>query len=581
MSEPELFTAPADLTLLSDEAIRELETRGVAEFERLSSADDVTPDILAYSMRVTEDLDRVRAELAGRDARAASLAVQAKAKAQTAMAELRTRVMGTTVATDESSAPAMDAESIAKATAQGVTAAMVAMMGNRGGLNAEEITRRATASLGETARVAPRVQVPETRLSVVASVDIPGVAQGSDLPTFDALTHAFNRKAKSIPITRSGSTDGHVVATVNNSFDHTLDDRSSPANVEDLIRHLTRTEVKESLVAGGGWCAPSENLYGFFNIAGESGLVDLPTFGVSRGGIQFPVSPSLADAVGTNAFGGFAVPFSSSSVPFLWTEASDIATVTGSPNKPCVRVPCPTFSQERLECYGICLTAGNLTNDAYPEATQNMIRLLMSAHSHAMNARTLALMVARSTAAGTLGTAGDSAAPTLYNATALAATDYRERYGMSIDDTLEVVYPSWVREVIRADLAWKAGVDAQSVDNATIVRYFTDRNVRVQWVDDWQVRGVSQFGGATPVTAWPLSAQFMIYAAGTFVRGNGMTLDLGVVRDSVLNAENDYTAAWSEECQLVARFGHESRLYTVNIEVNGKTSAVDLNNPLI
>lgn len=577
MSEPELFSAPADLTLLSDEAVRALEEKGVSEFTRLDAVEDTTPEILSYSIRVAEDLDRVRAEITARDTRAAVLASQAKARAQTQMAELRTRVNGQ--APEQPAGPAasaMDAEAVAQATARGVTAALVSVMGNRAnGLDPEEMTKRATASLGATARVAPRVQVPGERLSVVASVDIPGVSAGSDLPTLDALGHAFSRKAKSIPTTRSGSTDGHIVATVNNTFEHTLDDRSSPSSVEDLFRHLTRPEVKESLVAGGGWCAPSEIRYGFFNVSCESGMIDLPTFGVTRGGIQFPVSPSLADAVGSTAFGGFAVTFDNTSNPWLWTEDDDIATVTGSPNKPCIRVPCPTFDEERLECYGICLTAGNLTNDAYPEATQNTIRLLMSAHAHAMNARTLALMVARSTAAGTIGTAAtDAAAPRLYNAAALAAVDYRERYGMCIDDVLEVVFPSWVREVIRADLAWKAGVEMQAVSDAEVVSYFTARNIRVQWVDDWQVRGSSQFGGATPLLNWPTTVQFMIYAAGTFMRGNGLTLDLGVIRDSVLNAENDYTAAWSEECQLVAKVGHESRLYTVPFNVNGSTSAL-------
>lgn len=571
MSEPELFSAPADLTLLSDESVRDLETKGVAEFERLDAVDDTTPEILTYSLKVTEDLDRIRAELAGREARAAATASSAKAKAQTQMAELRTRVKGPQEPATPA-APPMDAEAVAQATAKGVTAALVSVMGNRA--NGFD-SARVTASLGETAKIAPQAQVTE-RLNVVASVDIPGVSAGSDLPTMDALGSAFGRKAKSVPITRTGSTDaGHIVATVNNSFEHTLDDRSSPSNVEDLFRHLTRPEVKDSLVAGGGWCAPSEIRYGFFNISCDSGMVDLPTFGVSRGGIQFPVSPSLADAVGSTAFGGFAVPFTNASNPWLWTEADDIATVTGSPNKPCIRVPCPTFDEERLECYGICLTAGNLTNDAYPEATQNTIRLLMSAHSHAMNARTIALMVARSTAAGTVGTATtDAAAPRLYNAAGMAAVDYRERYGMCIDDVLEVVFPSWIREVIRADLAWKAGVEMQAVSDQEIVSYFTARNIRVQWVDDWQVRGAGQFGSATPLLNWPVTVQFMIYAAGTFVRGNGLTLDLGVIRDSVLNAENDYTAAWSEECQLVARVGHESRLYTVPFNVNGSTSAL-------
>ena len=86
---------------------------------------------------------------------------------------------------------------------------------------------------------------------------------------------------------------------------------------------------------------------------------------------------------------------------------------------------------------------------------------------------------------------------------------------------------------------------------------------------DWQIRGASQLGNATAMTAWPTTVTAMLYAAGTFVKGNGLTLDLGVVRDSTLNAENDYTAAWSEECHLVARIGHESRQYTITFNVGG------------
>jgi len=374
------------------------------------------------------------------------------------------------------------------------------------------------------------------------------------------------------------------VATVRNKFEHTVDDRTSPAQVGELIEHLVRPEAKESLLAAGGWCAPSEIRYDFFNIACEDGLIDLPTFGVTRGGIRFPVSPSLADAVGDNAFAPFAVPFSNASVPFLWTEADDILTVTGSPNKPCMRVPCPDFEEERLECYGICLTAGNLTDDAYPEATQNTLRLLMAAHAHAMNARLIALMVAQSSAPITTGEFSGGGTPAtakpayqqILSGLSLGATDYRARYGMCMDDILEVVAPYWLRDVIRADLAWRNGVDLLSVSNEQINGYFTDRNLRVQWVNDWQVRGAGQFGNATPVTAWPTTVDVMIYAAGTFLHGNGMSLDLGVIRDSVLNAENDFTAAWSEECHLIARVGHESRQYRITFSVMGATTVANL-----
>jgi hypothetical protein len=172
------------------------------------------------------------------------------------------------------------------------------------------------------------------------------------------------------------------------------------------------------------------------------------------------------------------------------------------------------------------------------------------------------------------GASTDAAAPRIYNAVGLAATDYRERFGMCLDDVLEVVMPAWVREVIRGDLAWKAGVELQAVPNSEIDSYFTARNVRVQWVDDWQVRGTGQFGNATSLTAWPTTVDFMLYAAGTFVHGNGMSLDLGVVRDSVLNETNDHTALWSEEAHLIAKVGHESRQYRVGFNVNGSTSAL-------
>jgi hypothetical protein len=575
----ELFSAPSDLTLASDADLAELETRAVAEFERVSAIDGVDPDALAYAMRLTDDLDRIRAELRVREVRAQANADLQRTRVGEQLAALKERVHGEPAGDPQTAASApVDAAAIAEAAAQGVTAALSAfMMDRRGGnVRPEEIARRATASLAETARHAPAPQVPTQRLAVTASVDIPGVARGSDLPSLASLAEVTARKAKSMPITQ-GQPSEQLVASIRNEFSHSVDNRTTRGEMSELFAYLTSPDKQAALVAGGGWCAPSETRYDFFNIACEDGLIDLPTFGVTRGGISFPVSPSLADALaGGTAFAGFAATFSNASTPFLWSEADDIAAATGSPTKPCIRVPCPDFNEERLEAYGYCLTAGNLTDDAYPEATQNTLQLLMAAHAHVVNARLIALMLARSSSATTIsgGAATDAAAPRIYNAVGLAATDYRARYGMCIDDVLEVVMPYWVREVIRADLAWKAGVELQAVPNSEIDAYFVARNIRVQWVNDWQVRGASQFGGSSNMTAWPTTADFLIYAAGTFVHGNGMSLDLGVIRDSVLNETNDHTAAWSEEAHLIARVGHESRRYTVGFNVNGSTSAL-------
>ena len=574
----ELFTAPSDLTLASDTDLAELETRGVAEFDRVNALTDVDPDTLAYAMRVAEDLDRVRAELRVREVRAEQQASLQQARVADQLSQLQARVHGTPAATPAAETPAVDIEAIAAAAARGVTAGMVALMGERrGGVDPQALARRATASLAETAQHAPAPQVPTQRLAVTASVDIPGVARGEGLTSLAALADVTARKAKSMPVT-SGAPSEQLVASIRNEFSHSVDNRTTRGEMRELVHYLTSPEKQAALVAGGGWCAPSETRYDFFNIACESGLIDLPTFGVTRGGIQFPVSPSLADALGGGtAFAGFAQgTFSNTSQPWLWTEADDIAAATGSPTKPCMRVPCPDFDEERLEAYGYCLTAGNLTDDAYPESTQNTLQLLMAAHAHVINARLIALMLARSTNATSIsgGATSDAAAPRLYNAVGLAATDYRARYGMCIEDVLEVVFPYWVRDVIQADLAWKAGVELGDIPLSEVNRYFTARNIAVQWVNDWQVRGSSQFGHSSKMTAWPTTVDFLIYAAGTFIHGNGMTLDLGVIRDSVLNETNDHTAAWSEEAHLIAKVGHESRRYTVGFNVNGGTSAL-------
>lgn len=585
MPEPELFTAPDDLSLVGEAELRELESTAVAEFDRVSGLQHITPDHINYSQRLTRDLDRLRAELRVRAVRADEQAATAQQDAARQMALLRQSVHNTEggEGAEGEAAPAvtagarLDMAALTEAMARGMVTALY-------GEDAPEPVRRRVASLSQVRERAPQAKVPDATMAVTASVDIPGVAAGQSMPTLEALGEAFRAKAKAIPTTQYGDRGAprHLVASVRNQFDHTVDDRTSASTIEELWHSMTQGKGRaDALLAGGGWCAPSEISYEFFNIAdAPAGLIDLPTVGVSRGGIRFPVSPAIGDvffqAGGSNpatGMGGFAATFSNASDPWLWTETDDILTVTGSTNKPTLRVPCPTFSESRLEAYGISLTAGNLTDDAYPEATQNFIRLLRAAYAHTINARKISLMVAASTSAITYGGA-TPALQTLLDGIEMGAIDYRAKFGMREDAVLEVVLPRWVTAVLRADLAWRTNVERESVSDAQIMTWFTDRAVRPQFVSDWQVRGASQFGNSgANKTSWPTSVDYMMYAAGTFLHGNGLQLDLGVIRDSVLNAENDFTALWAEEAHLVAKVGHESRLYRASFQVNGAGSA--------
>lgn len=587
MPEPELFRAPEDLSLVSEADLRELETQAVAEFARLRGKDAHTNDDMDYGRTITSGLKKIRAELGLRTQRATETARIEQEEHARQLASLEQEITpsgegGAVVPAAAAANGTVDLALLTEAMAKGVVL----------GLQGEDGARR-FASLSAVRERAPQPKVPDRVTdAITASVDIPGVAAGQALPTMEALGEAFRAKAKAIPTTMAGQgASRHLVASMRNQYEHTIDNRTNPAQVEELWRSITRESNKgasaEALVAGGGWCAPSQINYDFFNIASQAPrTIDLPGVGVARGGIRFPVSPAIGDVFFTNAgsnpasgMGGFAFAFGNGTDPWLWSETDDQLTVTGSVNKPTLRVPCPTFSEVRLECYGIALTAGNLTDDAYPESTQNFIRLLRAAYAHTINARLIGLMVAASTSgSGTIGTAANAMVPALIDAAALAATDYRARFAMGEDDVLEVVYPYWVLEACRADLGYKPGLQDMSllrVMDAEITGLFTSRNIRPQFVSDWQVRGANQFGlpVASGIVAWPATVQFMIYAAGTFLHGTGLQLDLGVIRDSVLNAENDYTALWAEECHLIAKVGHESRIYTTVFNVGGNVAA--------
>lgn len=423
--------------------------------------------------------------------------------------------------------------------------------------------------LGTIAQYAPDAQVPVERSEavIVASADVPGFTQGGRVENIEELAKAFHARAKMLPVSTTGDPNVYPVAALQREYTFTLDKNATPEQMNEVLQAASDEDV---LVAAGGWCAPSEISYDFFNVVCEDGMIDLPTVGLNRGGVQYPTSPSFGDLA------------SDPGIVWTWTEQDDIDAVdSASVFKPCVRVECPTFIDRRVDCDGFCVTAGNLVDYAYPELIANWLRLVMAIRARATNARIIDIMlngggsgdaISASIAVDHTGLLGATTA-NLLNSIELSAIDYREKYSMCFDAVLEVVLPRWANAVIRADLANRDGINVFSVTDGMIADWANIRGVRLQFVGDWQVRAVGDPGGATALTDWPATLDYMIYAPGTFVRGNSMSLDLGVVRDSVLNATNDHTAAWAEDCYAVLKPGHESRVVTVDICGSGEIGA--------
>ena len=114
-------------------------------------------------------------------------------------------------------------------------------------------------------------------------------------------------------------------------------------------------------------------------------------------------------------------------------------------------------------------------------------------------------------------------------------------------------------------MAKRAGVDLMNVSDSEVIGWLTSRGIRPQFLSDYQ-----PLYAAAPATRWPANLEFTVCSPGR-TSIDGGSIDLGVVRDSVLNETNDFTAAWSEQFFQVARSARTPARYSVTLDVDGVT----------
>lgn len=460
---------------------------------------------------------------------------------------------GTEGDSEENGSGGGSAESAAAAGEQTAPAAeAVAASGRR---------RTQRVSLASVQRTRPPVEKAAPTVSITASADVPGYSMGQELDT-KGLTSAVIARMGAFPQERiPGAVMRAGIARIRIPFtDPNLiaDDTRRDQDVFDYAGNHRRLP-NGNLAAAGGWCSPSETLYGLCQglESATAGMVDVPDILVNRGGIRATEGPDIGSVF--------------SSIGFKQTEAQAIAGDT----KPCYRVPCPTFTETRAGVTGVCIVSGILQDDAYPEMTQRIVELAVATHAHKVNADTLAAMAAGSTDMGTVN-AGISATSSILNVIEMQVMDYRYRYRADDNLLLEMPIPYFGRALIRSDLSLRTGVPFEQVSNQQIDSWFLQRGVIPQWVYDWQdaFTGVAAgFGAATPLEVWPTSIQIMLYAAGTWVRGRGEVISMEGIYDAASLTENDFTRLFMEEKFLVRRRCYQSRLITIPTAVNGATSA--------
>lgn len=534
---------PDDLQGLNDAGLKALKEKVNKAFVRLNDKERVTAEDLAEMNALAEQKDTIK----GEETRRGEAQVEAQAQREALAARM----------SDEPEAPAAD-EPAAPVDAPAVEEVVTPAEPEAPAADEPEavIPETIAASAAPVRTVAeasaPSIEKWGSALSIVASSDIPGTPTGKALAR-DELSEALHARARGMTDTK-GTSKGALVASI--GMVKPKWDITDIRDEQKLREIWNEAHDVQSMVASGGWCAPSETIYDFVcDFEAVDGLVDIPTITARRGGVRVPTSPLLKDV------------FADADAGFTWTEQNDIDAATpGGPTKPCFVIPCPDFTDHRLQAQGLCVTAGNLTDRAYPELTNRYIDLVMAAHAHRINGLTIAKMVAGSTAFP-ITVYPNSGASAVLGGLEFVIQSMRDEFFMAETQVLEVKLPRWIRGLIRQDISRRSGVAYELVSNADIATWFTEIGASVQFVMDWQTLTGAQ-------TSWPTHVTAMVFPAGSHTRLDGGSIDLGVVRDSTLNSTNDYTAAWSEEFwQVITRCAS----VTVDIPVcaSGVTTAPD------
>ena len=327
--------------------------------------------------------------------------------------------------------------------------------------------------------------------------------------------------------------------------------RDQPSAVEAL-EYATNEKNLEggSLVAAGGWCAPSETVYDFLGTEAAGDLISLPEISIKRGGVKFPVEPDFSEIY--TDFPGFHQ-----------TEAQAQAGT----EKTCTEIPCGEFTDLRLDVIGLCITNGILADKAWPELTRKYIAEAMKAHQHRLSKYRIDKVVAGSTAVSIPSTTLLGGAGALLNSVELAVQDIRVKHRIPSGTTIEGIAPVWARSILRSDLAYREGVLPEQVTDQMIDAHFALRGVRLQFVVDWQDDVI---GGTTAATAFPATVKVVLYPAGTWYSALEPVINLGIIHDMSLLKVNKQTQLFTEDGIAVGKRKNDSRVYTIPVAVNGQ-----------
>lgn len=321
-----------------------------------------------------------------------------------------------------------------------------------------------------------------------------------------------------------------------------------------------RGAVPDAIRASGGFCAPFPPIYDLPLLAVSDRPVrdGLPTFQADRGGITYPTPISLAAMA--------------DAVTYVTGDEDEEGGTTAA--KSVLVIDCDPFQSAEVAAIAARVRHGNMGARSWPERVDNVTDLVEAYHARIAETALLDAIGALST--DTDDEAKYGAVSTFFQSVLKTAARYRSRHRMRSvvrgGPRLRLLIPDWIPDLLVSDSVhtefdrWHVQTEIESKLNAL--------GFNVSWYMDTETGegmiAAAQADGA--LEEWFGTAVAYLFAEGTFTFLDQGRIDLGVVRDSVLNETNDFEMFW-ETFEGLAMTGYESIRITMTLCANGSTAA--------
>jgi len=319
----------------------------------------------------------------------------------------------------------------------------------------------------------------------------------------------------------------------------------------DAMRAELKRRVPLGLTASGGICAPVTPYYNLqmISVADRPVRAALAAFNADRGGMRYARPASLADI--TDAVG-------------VRTSAEDAAGGTEA-EKSCQVVSCPDFIETDVEIIYHCLQFGNLGARTFPERVAQWNNLVLAAHARLAEGELLTAIDGFSTHVGA-SNLGLGASASFPSQLITAGAAIRSVNRMDDDAILRALIPVWVLDLLVSDM-YRTQFQRFEMSKVEFVTLLRQNNIEPSFYKDSATGRDQVFtaqGDGLALESFPASAWTYLFPEGSFIFLDGGILELGLVRDSVLNRTNDFQI-FGESFEGVAYVGVTS--YALETEI--------------